>query len=83
MNNFTLVRYPVAYHYDVFSKEKDSLENKICFAYDNTKISKDVGRGGYGSNKFVFAILDWTSNASSACRVQYQLNGGQLKKMTN
>ena len=46
MNNFTLVGYPVSYHNGVFSKGKDLLENKMCFAYDNTEISKDVGRGG-------------------------------------
>ena len=80
MNNFTLVGYLVSYHNDVFSKGKDLLENKMCFAYDNTEISQDVGRGGCGSNKFVFALLDWTSNASSARRVQYQLNGDQLKE---
>ena len=30
-NLFTLVAYPVCYHYDSFKHDKHSLENKICF----------------------------------------------------
>ena len=63
-NKFTLVAYPCGYHFDVFDKKAHSLENKICFSFDTTlnKDNSDIGRGGNGCNKFVFAILDWTNN---------------------
>ena len=62
-NKFTLVAYPCGYHYDVFDKKAFSLENKICFSYDieMNNNNNDIGRGGHGIQKFVFAILDWTS----------------------
>ena len=63
-NKFTLVAYPCGYHYDVFDKKAHSLENKICFSYDAclNNNCKEIGRGGDGNGKFVFAILDWTSH---------------------
>ena len=61
-NKYSLVAYPVAYHYDKFDSGKASLENKICFSFDS-KNKNDCGRGGDGKGKFVFAILDWTNKA--------------------
>ena len=34
-NQFTLVAYPVSYHYDIFGNGRHSLENKLCFNYTN------------------------------------------------
>ena len=63
-NNFTLVEYPCGYHFDIFDKKSCSLENTICFSFDTTlnKDNSDIGQGGNGCNKIVFAILDWTNN---------------------
>jgi len=61
-NKYSLVAYPVAYHYDKFDSGKASLENKICFSF-KSKNNNDLGRGGDGNGKFVFAILDWTNKA--------------------
>ena len=57
-NQYTLVEYPVAYHYDRFWNGGDLLENKICFEYNSEGKDNNVGRGGSGPNKFVFTLLD-------------------------
>ena len=63
-NKFTLVAYPCGYHHDVFDKRSFSLENKICFGYENSNdTSNSIGRGGQGINMFVFALLDWTNTS--------------------
>ena len=78
-NMYTLVAYPVAYHFDSFKHNMQSLENKICF-----KIKRDatnnlqMGRGGYGSQYFCFALLDWTNSDKGRCRRHYIANGGVL-----
>ena len=59
-NKYSLVAYPVAYHYDTFDSGQASLENKICFSF-KSKHRNDCGRGGDGNGRFVFAILDWTN----------------------
>ena len=56
---FTLVQHPVGYHCDVFSDNKPTLENRICFV-DND-IIWSTGRGGAGKSKFVWALLDWNN----------------------
>ena len=76
-NNYTIVAYPVSYHYDVFNKGQHCLENKICFSFESK--GDGIGRGGGGANEFTFAILDWTnSNASKQRRLQYKIMGGVL-----
>ena len=56
----TLVTHPVGYHVDVFSNGVTSrLENKICFDIPASRKTGSVGRGGAGSGRFVFAIIDW------------------------
>ena len=55
-NTHTLVCHPVGYHRDMFSEQKQSLENKICFVVPR---KLGMGRGGAGPNKFVVALLDW------------------------
>ena len=57
-NHYTLVAYPVSYHYDVFRKGEHSLENKVCFKFDLAENQVDIGRGGGGADVFVFALLD-------------------------
>ena len=58
-NKYTLVTHAVGYHYDVFGKGVNLLENKVCFSLNTTEACTDIGRGGCGIGKFVFAILDW------------------------
>lgn len=56
---YTLVQHCVGMHEDFFdeSGSKSSLENKRCFV--NKEIQGSMGRGGMGSNVFVYALLDW------------------------
>ena len=78
-NHYTLVAYPVSYHYDVFRKGEHSLENKICFEFDLDENHVDNGRGGKGNGVFVFALLDWTNSRSTESRrLQYQITSGKL-----
>ena len=65
-NHYTLVAYPVSYHYDVFRKGDHSLENKICFGFDLDDNQVDIGRGGKGHGVIVFALLDWTNSISTS-----------------
>ena len=79
-NHYTLVAYPVSYHFDIFKKGEHSLENKTCFCFNLYDDHINVGRGGSGHTKFVFALLDWTNSKSGAARrLQYQITGGELK----
>ena len=79
-NQFTLVAYPVSYHYDSFGNGRHSLENKLCFNYTNDATESEIGRGGSGGSQFTFALIDWSKSISnSARRLQYQSVGGQLK----
>ena len=55
-NTHTLVCHPVGYHRDVFTQQKQSLENKMCFAVEG---QEGMGRGGAGPRKYVVALLDW------------------------
>ena len=36
----------------------------------------DMGRGGFGSDNFSFALLDWTNSESGRRRRHYIANGG-------
>ena len=76
-NKFSVVAYPVGYHFDIFKSNEASLENKICFSFeaDNTK---DRGRGGDGPGRYVFALLDWTNGGSNSRRRRFIANGGIL-----
>ena len=71
---YTLVAHPVGMHTDWFGTKKIedkenpdkkisvpnySLENKTCFILPRTRPG-DMGRGGQGCSKFVWALLDWT-----------------------
>ena len=77
-NLYSLVAYPVGYHYDVFKDGQYCLENKICFSFPSEKLY-DIGRGGCGSDRFVFAILDWTNSRAGKRRCEYINNGGVLR----
>ena len=70
---YTLVAHPVGMHKDSFGtysifdeklKKKKrlpnfSLENKTCFIW-HSACPGDIGRGGQGGSRFVWALLDWT-----------------------
>ena len=77
-NKFSMVGYPVGYHYDIFIKGVKSLENKICFSYELAKDELNIGRGGGGSQKFDFALLDHSDARYRRRRAQYVAAGGQL-----
>jgi hypothetical protein len=63
----TLISWPVGQHNDHFSKNVESLENKILFVVPSE--NRNNGRGGslIGS-QFVFALLDWRSTTRQARR---------------
>ena len=77
-NKYSVVAYPVSYHYDIFIGGCMSLENKICFSFDINKNENHIGRGGNGSSKFVFAILDHSDSRYKRRRSQYVAAGGTL-----
>ena len=77
-NKYSVVAYPVCYHFDVFIGGCMSLENKICFSYDINKNENHIGRGGKGSSKFVFALLDHSDSRHKRSRSQYVAAGGTL-----
>ena len=56
-NHHTLVQHPVGYHFDKFHGNKPKLENRMCFI--DSEVDDDVGRGGAGPSKFVWALTDW------------------------
>ena len=45
-NKFSMVAYPVGYHYDYFKKNKEFIENKILFVIPHDGTNHSVGRGG-------------------------------------
>ena len=77
-NKFSVVAYPVSYHFDVFIGGCMSLENKIYFSYDINKNENHIGRGRKGSSKFVFALLDHSDSRHKRRRSQYVAAGGTL-----
>ena len=77
-NKFSLVAYPVCYHYDVFKEKAASLENKICFSFES-KNEYDCGRHGDGKGRFVFAFLDWQNNSSGTRRRRFIAANGELR----
>ena len=78
-NKFSLVAYPVSYHFDTFIDGCMSLENKICFGFNITDGSNNIGRGGGGKSKFVFALLDHSDSRYRRRRQQYVAAGGDLE----
>ena len=67
LNKHTMVAYAVGYHRDVFADKKAALENRICF--ENCRMSQAaggpaLGRGGAGSGKYCWALLDWPTKAA-------------------
>ena len=78
-NRFSVVAYPVCYHLDVFKDDTASLENKICMSFKSKNIH-DIGRGGDGEGRFVFALLDWANNSTRQKTRQFVGSGGVLKK---
>ena len=77
-NKFSVVAYPVSYHFDIFIGGCMSLENKICFSYEVDKSENHIGRGGNGSSKFVFALLDHSDSRHKRRRSQYVHARGKL-----
>ena len=51
-NSYTIVAYPVVYHFDVSIKGEYSLENKICFELDIERELSEIGCGGGGKSRF-------------------------------
>jgi len=64
-NHFSMVAYPVAYHYDYFKERKESIENKILLVVPREVMKElmninSVGRGGsLTCEDYAYAILDW------------------------
>lgn len=58
-NKNTLVQHPVGFHRDIFTKNKQCLENRFCFVVHGQHEGDPMGRGGGGKSKFIAAILDW------------------------
>lgn len=80
INIFSMVAYPVAYHFYVFQSGQHSLENKIGFQYIIDVNKGSIGHSGGGATKFLFALLDWrNSNVTSTRCLQYNLMGNLLK----
>ena len=83
-SKYTIVGYPVGYHFDTFKNNKFSLENKICLSFPSLK--EDIGRGGDGSGAFVFALIDWANSEAGQRRRNYIAAGGELQhgqRLTN
>ena len=76
-NKFSVVAYPVCYHYDVFKEQSPSLENKICFSFA-AESDGNLGRGGDGPGRFVFALLDWQNESSGRRRRRFIGAGGLI-----
>ena len=62
----SLVAWPVGQHNDHFSKDGESLENKITFVVHS--VNKSIGGGGslFGRG-YVFAFLDWSFGLRTSC----------------
>ena len=64
-NRFSMVAYPVAYHYDYFKEGKESIENKLLLVVPRNLMKEQmkinsVGRGGsLTCEDYTYAILDW------------------------
>ena len=71
-NEFSLIAYPVSYHFDNFIGGCYSLENKICFSYDLNNVDN------HGKSKFVFALLDHSDSRHRKRGAQYVGAGGNL-----
>ena len=66
-NSMSMVTYPVGQHQDQFHQKSESIENKILFVIPDVK--HGIGRGGSMlRNRFVFALVDWTSAARTTRR---------------
>ena len=76
-NKYSVVAYPVCYHYDIFKEQSPSLENKICFSFKADSY-QNIGRGGDGPGQFVFAFLDWQNEASGQRRRRFIGGGGDI-----
>jgi hypothetical protein len=62
-NKVTLITHPVGYHRDSYGKgNKQGFENRLCLVSADSKKNQGLGRGGAGPNKYVIALLDWTSS---------------------
>lgn len=59
LNHFSMVAYPVGYHYDHYYDEtREYLENKSNFMFKMN--NKSIGRGGsLVGGMYVYALLDW------------------------
>ena len=63
--NCTLMRHPCGRHIDVFANGMPSLENRICLSCPldnkekNASGTERYGRGGAGTERYTFALLDW------------------------
>ena len=80
-NRYSIVGYPVGYHFDKFADDKQSFENKMTFDMDLKLENLNIGRGGCGEMKFVFLLLDWTNSVmNSTIQNQYIAAGGNLPK---
>ena len=77
LNKFSVVAYPVCYHYDIFKDRAPSLENKICFSFASES-NESIGRGGDGPGRFVFALLDWQNKVSGTRRRKFIAAGGLI-----
>ena len=73
-NKHTMVCHPVGYHTDFFANGKTSLENKELRVHPG--LAPQMGRGGAGGGKYVFALLDWVNENSGRRRRVYLANGG-------
>ena len=60
-HRFSMVCYPVGFHYDYFKDGDESLENRILLSFPrNSEVGRSYGRGGgLSGDDFVFALLDW------------------------
>lgn len=77
-NKHTLVTHPVGFHVDVFAKNKECFENKVCFRATGRQ-KCPMGRGGSGQNKYTFCVLDWANDPRNQKRRTF-INSGFSKK---
>ena len=84
--NFTLIMHAVGRHLDFFSESKPSLENRVCFSFDLNKQGQSgvgstgsgYGRGGAGTERFCYALLDWSSSNRTRRRAWTDPSNRQL-----
>ena len=53
-NRYSMVGYPVGYHFDVFKGGRHSLKNKFFFALDLENHESNIVHGGGGVQKNVY-----------------------------